>query len=366
VATKRKPGKGLKKKRTPAKRKPPTAKDYLRNLKQMTGKGDLSWGFLSEDLYATAVKERIPTGSLALDKLTGGGWPVSRIVEVASWENVGKTTLLDQSMAEVQRMGGIAALIDSESARDESYTARLGVNVDEVIVHPATTIEEVFAGIDKLLDLQEKIYNDMNGEPPVMLIVWDAIGGTQTEAEKEGDPDDKHVGVAARNIKQNFRRICLRLAKLRACLVCANHFYKTIGKFSTLVTYGGSGIRYFCSLRIWMFQKGSIEIAGAGVGHAIEAKVKKTRIGKPQPPVEAGLIWGSGLDNSYSLFTWGLTAGVNDAHKWIVRHGSWYYLMRPDGTHEGFQRGFAGLGAIFQEHPDLYQQMAEQYLSEAT
>jgi recombination protein RecA len=272
------------------------------------------------------------------------------------------STLVDQSMAQVQRMGGIAALIDSETARDEGYTATLGVDIDELIVHPATTIEEVFDGVDMLLDLQEKVYRDTKGNPPIMLIVWDAIGGTQTEAEKKGKPDDSHVGVAARNIKQNFRRICLRLAKLRATLLCCNHFYQQIGGFGGLSSYGGSGIRYFSSLRIWLTRGETIKVGDVAVGHGVKAKIKKTRIGKPLPPVEAGLIWGSGFDNAYTLFTWGLTAGVNEAHRWIVRHGSWYYLMRPDGTHEGFQRGFAGLGAILQEHPAIYAQMAEQYL----
>jgi recombination protein RecA len=358
-------------KKAPSKKKPkangktkaPTAKDYLRDLKKMKDKGEPDWGMLSEDIFATAVKERVPTGSLAVDQLIGGGWPVGRIVEVASWEGVGKSTLLDQSMAEVQRMGGVAALIDSEQCRDEKYTERLGVNVDELLVHPAGTIEECFAGIDKLLDLQEKVKADHKGEPPVMFIVWDSIGGTPTNEEKEGDADDRHVGSAARIIRQDLRRICARVANLRVVIVCANHFYRTIGPFATLKTYGGGGILYFTSLRVWLTNKGKLKVGDKAVGHVVEAKVKKTKIGKPRPPVEAGLIWGSGIDNSYTLFEWGKKHGVNASHRWVTRHGSWFFLMRPDGTHENFQHGFAGFGAALQEHPDIYKQMAEQYLN---
>jgi recombination protein RecA len=347
-----------------AAKKPPTPKQYLKALKERSGKKGPAWGMLSEDVFATAVKERVPTGSLAVDRLTGGGWPVTRIVEVASWENVGKSTLLDQSLASVQRMGGIAALIDTETARDEVYTAKLGVDVDELLVQPAETIEEVFLALDYLLDLQEKVRADLKAEPPIMLIVWDAIGGTMSDAEKEGEPDDKHVGVAARVIKMNFRRICLRLARNRAVLICANHFYKTIGgPMSTLVTYGGSGIRYFTSLRVWLRATGKIKIGDTEVGHSVETKLKKTKIGKPRPPEEAGLIWGAGFDNSYSLFNWGLTHGVSESHRWVARSGSWYYLMLPDGTSEGFQHGFAGFGAVLQQRPDIYAEMAEQYLS---
>ncbi len=394
AATRKKAAKktAAKKKRAkaPAKRKrkkpppkPPTAKQYLARIKKLEkakGQKAVPWGMLSEDLFATSVTERLQTGNLGIDRLMGGnpttgyGYAVGRIHEVASWENVGKTTILDQGMAQCQRQGGIAALFDTETARDENYTARLGVNIDELIVRPADTIEQVFAGMFTLLDIQEKVAAELKAPPPPLMMVWDAVGGTQTDAEKAGAVDDKHVGVAARNIKMNFRRLCLRLPKCRAMIVCANHFYKTIGGFSTTVSYGGSGIRYFSSFRLWMFNKGLIKLrvgpkdskgnaTEIAVGHIAEVKTKKTRLGKPHAPIETGLIWGSGFDNSYTLFEWGQKHGVRDDHKWIVRHGNWFYLMLPDGTHEGFQRKFAGLGEKLQERPDIYAQMADQYLA---
>lgn len=344
--------------------KKPAAKDYLKRLQEVTGKNDPDWGMFSEDLFATTVEEWIPTGSLAIDRLTGGGWPMGRIVEVASWEGVGKTTLLDQSLAQVQRMGGVGALVDSENARDENYTQTLGVNIDELLANKAETIEEVFLAIDRILDIQEHVKEELKGEqPPPLLIVWDAIGGTPTKAEQKGAPDDAHVGVAARNIKQNFRRLALRLPKLRATLVCANHYYKTIGPFSTLKTYGGSGIQYFASLRLGLSRKETIKVGNSQVGHVVEAKIKKTRIGKPQPPVETGLIWGSGLDNSYTLLEWGKKHGAVEGHTWIRQSGAWYYLMHPDGTHETFQQGFAGLGPLLAANQAVYEAMAKGYLN---
>lgn len=342
-----------------------TAKDYLDELRALKKpKEDEEFAFFSDDLFTHPVTEWIPSGSLAIDKLTGGGWPVGRISECAAWESVGKSTLLDQSIAQCQRIGGVACLIDTEAARDERYSRLLGVDLDKLIVHSAETIEAAFTGIDKMLAVQEKLVDEAKGkaQPPILFIVWDSVGGTPTVAERDGAADEAHVMEAARSIKMNFRRLALRLSSLRAALVCTNHFYQTIGPFASLKTYGGSGIRYFTSLRVWLTKKDTLRMGTEQVGHAIEAKLKKTRIGPPTAPVEVGLLWNAGIDNAYSLFEWGKTHGVSPEHRWVALHGSWYYLMLPDGTHETFQRGFVGLGELFQRRMDVYELMATAYM----
>lgn len=349
---------------------------FLAELRALSGKSkeEEPFGFLSSDddlpPLDTPIDEFVSTGTLALDKQIGGvrgGWPIGRITEVAAWESVGKSTLLDQSLAQVQRMGGVGALIDSERARDSRYTATLGVDTTKLITKNVTTVEETFAAIDAILDVQEKIASlaaRKGGKPPPLLIVWDSVGGTPTKAELEGDADDQHVASAAKAIKRNFRRIAHRIAHLRTALVCANHFYQDIGPFASLKTYGGSGMRYFTSLRLWLTRKSEVKIGTAVLGHIVEAKIRKTRIRASRTPQEVALLYGAGFDNSWTLYEWGKLHGLDDKHRWIVPAGSWDHLMLADGTHESFQRRFLGLGEVLARRPDVYQMLAEAYLRE--
>ena len=346
--------------------------EALRGLKK--GKDDEPFGFLSSDddlpPRDTPIDEFISTGALAIDKQIGGvhgGWPIGRITEVAAWEGVGKSTLLDQSMAQVQRMGGIGALIDSERARDARYTKTLGVDTERLITKNVVTIEETFDAIEDILSVQEKVAGiaaRSGKKPPPLLIVWDSVGGTPAKAEIEGDSDDKQVAEAAKVIKRNFRRLAHRLAPLRSALVCANHFYTGIGPFASLNTYGGSGMRYFTSLRLWLTRKEAVKVGQNPVGHIVEAKIKKTRVRAARAPTEVGLIYGGGFDNAWTLYEWGKGHGLDDKHRWIVMSGQWSYVMLPDGSHEAFMRGFIGLGEVFKKRPDVYQMMAEAYLRE--
>jgi len=359
----------------PRKSKPrvtvPKASDYLRDLRAMQGVTDEDYAFFSDPLaWTSTVTEWIPSGSLAVDRLIGGGYPIGRIVEVASWEGVGKTTLLDQGIADHQRRGGVACLIDSEQARDESYTVRLGVNADELITHKALTVEDAFIGIDRVLAIQEahiaKLEKAKRKEQvPKMLIVWDSLGGTPTKAELKGGADDHHIADAAKNVKMNLRRMAQRVANARACLVFTNHLYENIGFGAPLKSYGGSGIRYFTSLRLWLARTGQLKIGDRIVGQTVKATVKKTRISKPRPPCELGLLFGDGFHNAYTLFEWGKTHGVSDEHRWITQRGNWSYLMMPDGTHQAFSQSYVGFGNVLTEHAAIYEAMADQYMAEA-
>lgn len=367
AATKEEPAKRSAPKRAP-KQPESDADRFLQLLKGLHPKDDNAFGFFGRDGLDTPITEFISTGNLAIDKLIGGrngGWPVGRLSECASWEGVGKSTLLDQSIAQVQRMGGIAAVIDSEHSRDAKYTRRLGVNTDTLIAKPVETVEDVFAATDDVLTVQERLTSEAakrKAKPPPLLLVWDSLGATPTKAELEGDPDDKHVAEAAKVIKMNFRRICARIADLRIAFVFVNHFYTDIGPFATMKTSGGSGVRYFTSLRLWLTNKGQIKIGNNVFGHEVEAKTKKTRVRSPRPPTIAGLIYGAGFDNAYTLYEWGKGAGLSKEHKWIVESPQWQYVMLPDGSHIAFQQKFVGLGKVLAERPDVYAMMADHFM----
>lgn len=347
----------------------PTAADYLRDLRAMKGVEDEDFAMMADPLaWVSPVEEWLSTGCLALDRLTSGGWPVGRISELAAWESVGKTTILDQSIAAAQRRGAVCVLIDSEQARDEGYTRALGVDVDSLIIHKAETAEDAFIGIDRVLAIQEAHIARLKGkrgkEVPPMLIGWDGIAGTPTRAERDGSADDKHVAEAAKVIKRNFRRLTQRLANARAALVCTNQFYQDIGPFGSIKTYGGSGIRYFTSLRVWLTRTGQLKLGDTEIGHVVQAKLKKTRISKPRPPAEMGLIWGAGIHNAYTLYEWGKTAGVDEHHRWITNRGGWSYLMFPGGEYKAFQQKWLGFAEALTENPAVYEKMLTQYQAE--
>lgn len=347
----------------------PSAEDYLKELRAMKGVDEEDFAFMGDPIAWTSnVNEWIPTGCLAIDRLIGGGWPVGRIVEVAAWENVGKSTLLDQSIGMAQGLGHITALMDTEQGRDEKYSRALGVDPGKLILGKAETIEEAFEGFDRILAIQEAHIQKLakvGKKPPAMLLVWDSLAGTPTKAERDGAADDKHVAEAAKRVKLNLRRLTQRIAHARVCLVFTNQFYQDIGPFASIKTFGGGAVRYYTSLRLWLTKKESLKVGNDVVGHIIQAKIKKTRVSAPRPPEDIGLIYGAGIHNAYTLFEWGKNRGVGDAHKWVQQAGGWSYLMRPDGTHAAFQRSFIGFAEQLRQEPAIYQQMAAQYMAEA-
>lgn len=343
----------------------PTAADYLRDLRAAKGveKGDFT--MFGEEVGSRGVTEWIPTGVLGLDRLTGGGWPVGRLTEIASWEGVGKTTLVDQAIGQVQNMGGIAALIDSEKGRSPLYTQRLGVRTDQLLIGEAKTMDDGFAQVDRFISVQEGFLaraKDPSKVPP-LLIVYDSLGGAATKYEL-ANPDKTQVSEHARLISSYFRRYVLRIANARIAFVFTNHFYRQIDGYGSLVSFGGKGVRYYTSLRLWLKKIKTLEISDRDVGHVVEASLKKTRITAPKDPAEIGLLYGAGFHNAYSLFEWGKVNGRPNipGHKWIQQAGSWYHLTLPDGTSESFQRQYLGLGELFQEKPALYEAMANDYL----
>jgi RecA/RadA recombinase len=218
------------------------AADYLKAARAMKGVEDEDVAMMSDPLaFVSPVAEWVPTGSIALDRLIGGGFPVGRLTEVAGWEGAGKSTLLDQSIAEHQRLGGVAALIDTEHARDPKYTSQLGVDVKALLVAKAESIEDCFHAIERMIAIQEAFIAKATKTTvvPPMLIVWDSLGGTPTREEIEKPPEQVTMGTA-KVVKRNFRRLMARLADARVALVFSNQFYQGIGPYAPpLSTYGG-------------------------------------------------------------------------------------------------------------------------------
>ena len=241
--------------------------------------------------------------------------------------------------------------------------ATLGVDLDKLIRVRAETIEGVFEAVDRYLDQQEVIAQTHELKP--LLIVWDSVGGTPAIAELEGSSEDKHMMVAARNIKMNLRRIHSRLTRCRAVFVCTNHFYVSPGQgFTVKKTYGGGGMQYFPSISLWLTAKGALKIGAQQIGHQVEAKVKKNRLGPSGATALAGLVHGRGFDNSFSLFDWAREHGAEGDHRYVAQRGAWYTFSTgpQDPDPVTFQRGFAGFGELLHGRSDLYEMLWARYL----
>lgn len=341
------------------------AASYLKELNALKERDAPDDFAMLEHARYAEVQDRLPTGALALDRMLGGGWPEGRIIEVAAWEGVGKSTLLDQTAAHCQRLGGVVALIDSEQARDLAYTRKLGVKLDDCILGDVDDIEEGFDQLDKIVTVQEAKRIELakvGKRPPPLLCLWDSLGGTPAREELKGAADDAHVSPAARKIALNFRRLTVALSRNRITLIFANHFYQQIGGFAELKSYGGKGVRYFTSVRLWLTRTGELKAGSDVVGHMIKATLRKTRVGPPRPYETIGLVHTAGLDNSFTLFEWGMHAESSPGEPWIWTHGTHRYLRPPGREPIHFQRGFAGLAEILSSEPEIYAQMAGAYL----
>lgn len=355
--------------KAPTKEQGLDAQAYLKRLEQLSKKDDDVDFVTADDEFAglLPITEWFSTGSLALDRQVGGGWPITRISELAGWESVGKSTLLDQTIAMAQQRGAITALIDSEKARDRPYSERLGVDMSRLIVSPIDDLEAGFTAIDHLLNTQEQFFAECREKgtlPPPLFIGWDSLGGTPPRAELQGAADDRHVGLHALIIKQNFRRITIRLGQLRGALVFTNQFYEKIG-IGGLVTTGGGGVRYYTSLRVWLKRgANAIKVGDRAIGHTIVSQVRKTRVTAPPEPIDLGLIFGAGFTNGWTLFEWCKHNGPSKKQKWVETRGAYHYFTDPlTGEVTTFQRGFHGFEECLASNPGSYEALATFYMN---
>lgn len=307
----------------------------------------------------------LSTRSVALDAIIGGlGVPSGRLTEIYGAEAAGKSTIVDQLIAETQSRGGLAALADTEHARDLSYMQRLGVNLERMPSIQAHSIESVF---EHLRYWAVKGREALGPDVP-MLYVWDSVAGTPTRAEMNASVDQKFQAEAAKVIKQQFRAVTQIIAEHQVAFVVTNQVYKKMGNFfgPEDETYGGGGIKYHATLRIGLRYAGQVKPRGAAaedrvpqIGQLVEAKVTKNKIAPPNRWRKFGIIYGYGVDNTWSLFT-------DLQGNGIVQNGSWFSLTDEVQDAAGikvpsWQGGHFGLADIMREHPALYAKLLTLY-----
>lgn len=276
----------------------------------------------------------IPTGSLPLDAALGiGGVPRGRIVEIYGPESSGKTTLALHVLAEAQALGGVVAFIDAEHALDPVYAARLGVDIDSVLISQPDTGEQALEICDMLVR-----------SGAIDCIVIDSVAALVPKAEIDGEIGDTSVGLQARLMSQALRKLTGSLSKSNTTCIFINQLREKIGVMfgSPETTTGGRALKFFSSVRIDIRRIDSIKQNGDIVGNRVRCKVVKNKVAPPFRQAEFDLMYGEGISKEGCIVDLGVEAGA------VKKSGAWYTYGE-----ERLGQGREAAKQKLHENPDL-------------
>ena len=246
--------------------------------------------------------DAVPTGCLSLDIALGiNGVPRGRIIEIFGPEASGKTTLAQHIVAEVQKMGGIAAFIDAEHALDPDYAKKIGVNVKEMLISQPDTGEQALEILETLVRSNA-----------VDVVVVDSVAALVPRKEIEGDMGDSHMGLQARLMSQALRKLTSAVAKSKTVVIFINQIRHKIGVFfgNPEVTTGGNALKFYSSVRIEVRRSAQIKQGDKIIGNRVKTKIVKNKVAAPFKTCEFDIMYNEGISIAGDLLDMGVVYGA--------------------------------------------------------
>ena len=280
----------------------------------------------------------IPSGSVGLNIALGvGGYPRGRIVEIYGPESSGKTTLAIHAMAEVQKQGGIAAIIDAEHAFDRFYAEKLGVNTNDLLIAQPDCGEQA-------LDIADELIRSA----AVDLVVIDSVAALTPKAEIEGDMGDNKVGLHARLMSQALRKLTATINKTNTTCIFINQLREKIGVMfgNPETTTGGNALKFYASVRLDIRKASAIKDGDEILGNQVRVKVIKNKVAPPFKKAEFDLMFNEGISRVGEIVDMGVEKGI------LTKSGSWY-------SYEGnkIAQGRDAAKNVLRDNPDLAEEI---------
>lgn len=317
-------------------------------LNQALGKIEKSFGKgavmkLGEDNIENV--EVVPTGSVGLNYALGvGGYPKGRIIEIYGPESSGKTTLAIHAIAQAQKAGGIAAMIDAEHAFDRFYAQKLGVNVNELLIAQPDNGEQA-------LEIAEQLIRSA----AVDIVVVDSVAALTPKGEIEGEMGDRNMGLHARLMSQAMRKLTGAIARTNTTCIFINQLREKIGVMfgPSETTTGGNALKFYASVRLDIRPRGPIKDGDNVLGKRAAIKVVKNKVAPPFKKCEFDIMFNEGISHAGEI----LDLGVD--YEIIKKSGSWFSY---NGTKLG--QGRDATKRLIQDNPELADEI-EQKIMEA-
>ena len=285
--------------------------------------------------------EAIPTGSLALDAALGiGGVPKGRIIEIYGPESSGKTTLALHIVAQAQKRGGEVAFVDAEHALDPDYAARIGVDIDSMLVSQPDTGEQALEITDALVR-----------SGAVDVVVVDSVAALTPRAEIEGEMGDTFVGLQARLMSQALRKLAGNISKTNCVVIFINQLRMKIGVMygNPETTTGGNALKFYASVRIDIRRTEAIKNGSEIIGNRTRAKIVKNKVAPPFKEAYFDIMYGEGISK------WGELVDLAVQLDIIQKSGSWFSM-----GDERIGQGRDSVKTYLQEHPDIADSVEQQ------